>query len=92
MAINGKTDTGFEFTIADSVGDDMEFLELSIQADRGDFTAMPDLVLHLLGADQKKALFEHCRKDGIVSTKAVAREVQDMFRVIREAGESAAKN
>lgn len=92
MAINGKTETGFDFIIADTVGDDMEFLELSVQADRGDFTVMPDLVLHLLGAEQKKALFEHCRKDGIVSTKAVAREVQDMFRVIREAGESAAKN
>lgn len=90
--INGKTDSGFDFTIADTVGDDMEFLELSVQADRGDFTVMPDLVLHLLGAEQKKALYEHCRTDGIVSTKKVAAEVRDIFGAIREAGESAAKN
>lgn len=90
--IKGTTATGFQFTIDEDARDDMEILERLVDMSRGDLTAMPDVLLALLGDDQKKALYEHCRgKNGRVSSKAVATELQGIFEVTKE-GESDTKN
>ena len=90
--IKGTTPTGFQFTIDEEARDDMEILERLVDMSRGDLTAMPDVLLALLGADQKKALYEHCRgKSGRVSSKAVAKELQGIFDATK-AGESDTKN
>lgn len=90
--IKGMTSTGFSFEIDEEARDDMEILERLIDMSRGDLTAMPDVLIGLLGAEQKKALYEHCRgKSGRVSSKAVFAEVQSIFENTK-AGESATKN
>lgn len=82
--LKGVTSTGFEFELAPTIADDLEFLDLTVQADRGDLTALPDLVLHTLGKEGKARLFEHCRKDGIVSTQAVSREMSEIFKIAQD--------
>lgn len=82
--LKGVTSTGFEFELAPMIADDLEFIELINQADRGDETVLPDLVLHTLGKDGKARLFEHCRKDGIVSAKAVSAEIVEIFKIAQE--------
>jgi len=90
--IKGMTSTGFSFEIDEEARDDMEILERLIDMSRGDLTAMPDVLIGLLGAEQKKALYEHCRgKSGRVSSKAVFAEVQSIFENTK-AGESDTKN
>ena len=90
--IKGTTTSGFDFQIADTLGDDFEFLELSIRADKGEIEVLPDLILRMLGPEQKKRMMEHCRIDGRVSSERMMMEVSDIFRIIRESGESAEKN
>ena len=53
--IKGMTSTGFSFEIDEEARDDMEILERLIDMSRGDLTAMPDVLLGLLGTEQKKA-------------------------------------
>ena len=90
--IKGRTATGFSFEIDEEARDDMEILERLIDMSRGDLTAMPDVLVGLLGTDQKKALYEHCRgKNGRVSSKAVYEEVQSIFESTKEE-ESDTKN
>lgn len=90
--IKGMTSTGFSFEIDEEARDDMEILERLIDMSRGDLTAMPDVLIGLLGTEQKKALYEHCRgKSGRVSSKAVFAEVQSIFENTK-AGESDTKN
>lgn len=90
--IKGTTTSGFDFSIVDTLGDDFEFLELSVRADKGDIAVLPDLILRMLGLAQKNALMKHCTVDGRVSTERIMMEATDIFRVIREHGESAEKN
>ena len=90
--IKGTTATGFQFTIDEDARDDMEILDRLIDMSRGDISAAPDVLLALLGEEQKKALYEHCRgKNGRVSSKAVYLELQSIFDVTK-AGESDTKN
>lgn len=85
-AIKGKTSSGFEFNLDEEALDDMEVLEWLIEMDNGDVAHLKDMLVRLLGDEQKKALYNHCRKNGRVSAKAVLREVGEIFK---ESGEQA---
>jgi len=79
--IKGVTKSGFEYEIADSVGDDYEVLEslARIQQKDGGILHMVTLIDHVLGEEQREAFKEHCRVDGIVSTERIAEEFFDIF-------------
>ena len=76
----GKTSTGFSFAMADDVFDDMELLEALTDIDKGNAAALPDVVKRILGEDQKKKLYDHCRDEsGKVPISRIGQEISDMF-------------
>lgn len=79
--IKGVTKSGFEYEIADSVGDDYEVLEslARIQQKGGGILHMVTLIDRVLGEEQREAFKEHCRVDGRVSTERIAEEFFDIF-------------
>lgn len=81
----GKTSSGFAYVIDDDVNDDMELLEGFIALDNGDMTSLPQCITSLLGAEQKKALYDYCRseKTGRVSSKKVIAEVGEIIKNIQ---------
>ena len=82
--ISGKTSTGFEYTIAENVGDDYEILELMGSVKNGDPLSIFRLIDKILGEEQHKALKEHCRVDGRVSTARMNAEIVDIFANAKE--------
>lgn len=82
--ISGKTQSGFEYTIADNIGDDYELLELMGEVRNGDTLAIFELIDRVLGKEQHKALKEHCRIDGRVSTTRMNEEIVDIFTNSKE--------
>lgn len=81
----GKTSTGFAYVVDEDVNDDMELLEGFIALDNGDMTSLPQCITSLLGAEQKKALYDHCRneKTGRVSSKKVIAEVGEILKDVQ---------
>lgn len=84
--IKGKTKSGFEFEIPEDVFDDFELVELYAAVNKNPIY-LGELAEKLLGANQKKALMEHVRRDGKVHTS-------DMMTAMLEIEEAipAAKN
>lgn len=71
-AIQGVTETGFKYTINNDVMDNMEILDCLGEIDT-DPTAISKMLTLVLGDEQKKALYEHCRgENGVVSARQVA--------------------
>ena len=88
MSINGRTRSGFDFSIDERVLDDMELLEAAVQARKGDRSAEIEMIQRLLGTEQKKALYDHLRVDGRVSKAAVGAALVDIFQAIDPAKKS----
>ena len=87
--IKGKTLTGFAFEIEDEARDDMEMLENLTAISKGDLTVLPETLVMLLGEEQKKKLYDHCRGEtGRVSSKKVMSEVKAMFDAAGQEGGS----
>ena len=85
--IRGKLSNGFEFHLDENIFDDFELVELYAKVAKNPIW-VGDLAERLLGAEQKKALVEHLRKeDGKVHTT-------DMFNALKEIEDAipAAKN
>lgn len=77
----GKTSTGFTFALADDVFDDMELLESLVEIDAGNVSTLPDVVTRILGAEQKKKLYDHCRgENGKVAVSRISQELGEMFQ------------
>lgn len=78
--MKGKTKSGFAYTLRDGFADDMELLELLVELDDGNASVIPKVLTRLLGEDQKKKLYDHCRtEDGRVPMSAVSDEVAQIF-------------
>lgn len=77
--ITGVTPSGFEYALDKSVGDDYEFLELIAEVDENPLLT-PMLLKKLLGEEQANRLKEHLRKDGKVSTVALANEIAEILK------------
>lgn len=91
--VKGKTATGFNFKVTDDVRDDMELLENITRFDRGEKDLLPVLIEGLLGAEQKKQLYDHCRsKTGRVSAQKVIKEVAEILNIIQKSGDTDIKN
>ena len=79
--ITGKTKSGFEYEIPETVGDDYEVLEAlaRLQQKDGGILQIVTLIDRVLGSEQRDAFKEHCRVDGRVSTEKIAEEFFDIF-------------
>lgn len=78
--IEGKTTSGFEYQIPDSVGDDFEVLECMSRLQKNDILAVVELIDLVFGVEQKNAFKEHCRdENGKVSTERMITEFFDIF-------------
>ena len=78
--IKGKTATGFSFSIDEDARDDMELLETITRIDDGETQLAPKVIGLLLGEEQKKKLYDHCRgKSGRASATRVFEELKSIF-------------
>ena len=76
--INGKTKSGFEFTISERALDNYELLEKVAEAQENPLI-VPKILGMLLG-DDKKRLIEHVREeDGVVPAEKMMEELADIF-------------
>lgn len=90
--LKGKTDSGFSFSIEEEARDDMELLENITKLDAGQRELLPDVLVGLLGQEQKDKLYDYCRgKSGRVSATKVFMELKSIFAAI-EKSEDDVKN
>ena len=79
--ISGSTSTGFKYSLDEDDLDDMELLEVLADVNDGDVMKTPKLLEMMLGEEQKKNIYNHCRsKKGKVPTKALTNELNDIFK------------
>lgn len=77
--IEGKTSTGFEFTISDDIKNDYELIEQLSEFEDNPLM-LTKVVNSILGKDQAKNLKEHVRdENGIVPTDIMVKEVVEIF-------------
>lgn len=77
--MNGKTSSGFEFTVDEKNLDNMELVDAIAEADSNPI-AVTRIIKMLLGDEQKKQLYDHLRTaDGRVPIKDVTTAVVDIF-------------
>lgn len=77
--IKGKTRSGFEFEVSDTVGDNMELLEAIAEAEENPIV-FARIVSLLIGKKQKKELYNYLRgEDGIVHIEPVSEAIADIF-------------
>ena len=82
--LTGKTKSGFEFEIDETVADDMELLEDIAEADK-DTTHFPGVLTKILGEDQKKRLYDHLRNEnGRVPIEATLSEFTEIMNLAGE--------
>lgn len=97
MKIEGKTASGFEFSVESGLLEDFEFLTLL-----GDFTgdddrarsravlAMPG---RLLGEEGRRALIEHCRnEEGFSPTARIYEELGSILNLCQERNKAVKKS
>lgn len=83
--IIGKTTSGFDFRMHDEVLDNMELLELMVEVQNGDPAALFQSLNVVLGADQRKALYDHLRTDdGRVPVKAAAEAFAEIIKAAKQ--------
>ena len=81
--MKAKLKDGFEMTIAESVTDDWEFLEVLSGIDEGETGLIVKAARMLLGNDGVKALKEHLRnKDGKVSSTAMVTALGELMESV----------
>lgn len=74
-----KTASGLEVKINPNVIDDMELIDDIMDLYAGRNADIKGVVNRLIGEAQRVKLYEHCRKNGVVSATKVMREVEDIF-------------
>lgn len=85
---HGKTTSGFEYEIDESALDNMELLDAIAETDENPL-AFSKLVTCLLGAEQRKKLYNHLRTEkGNVPILAVSEEIAEIFRNTGKAGKN----
>ncbi|MBP2057014.1 hypothetical protein J2Z60_000176 [Lactobacillus colini] len=77
----GVTKTGFRYHVERDVIDDMELIDLLADLEDGSISALPKILVKLLGEKQKRALYDHCKdkmSSRIPSSKVMS-EIQDIM-------------
>ena len=83
--VRGTTNSGFGFELDKDAMNDMELLEELSALDKGDATVLPSVMERLVGAEQKKALYDHVRNEkGRVPIDKIMQEVKEIFESCKE--------
>ena len=87
--LTGTTSTGFAWQVDEESLDDMELLDALVEWDKGSGEASSTVCLHLLGKQQRAALYDHLRGENgrVKLTEAVA-AVNEILASIREVKKS----
>ena len=64
--IEGVTRSGFNFCVDENFGNDMEVVDILADVSIDDAFRASHLIKKLLSNEQRKALYDHVRKDGRV--------------------------
>lgn len=84
-SVHISTPSGFECDIERDAMQDAEMYDDLSAIEEGDFPKLNRVIERLLGAEQKSALFEHCRnKQGRVLYTDLSRELMDIFNGVKE--------
>lgn len=86
--VQGKTRTGFEFTVDEAILNDMELIDALADTMGENPLAFSVVCTKLFGAEQKKRLYDHCREEGRVPVQKISEEIADVFKAIGEAGKN----
>lgn len=86
--INGKTKTGFQFSVDENCMNDMELVDILADDSVDEAFRMSSLVKKLLPGEQRKALYDHVRVNGRVPVDAVIAEVEDIFASMGNPGKN----
>ena len=81
--IEGKTKSGFEYSVEEAALDDYELLEVLCAIDAGEYQRLPEMVDLLLSKEQKEALKKHVSVNGRPSAKQMIAEVMEIFKGAR---------
>lgn len=87
--VNGKTKTGFAFSVDENAMNDMELVDVLADKEIDDAFRMSYILKRLLPADQLKKLYDHVRTEaGRVPVDAVIAEIEDIFAALGDAGKN----
>ncbi len=81
-------DNGLKLKIEDNAMDDMELLDLLADLDDGNGYAIPRVVDHLLGKEQKKALYDSVRVNGRAPVTAVVEAMKEILDKLGDTGKN----
>lgn len=84
-----ETKTGYKCKVNEKVLEDIRFLEDFSKMEKGEITAIFDLMDRILGDEQKEKLYKHCEdKDGLVPAETLGEELADVFEILSEKAET----
>ena len=87
--MKGTTRTGFAFEVDENAFNDMEVVDVLSSEEMHSTYKMSFLVSRVLGAQQKKALYDHLRDaSGRVPVDAVEWEMEDIFAAFGQKGKN----
>ncbi len=92
--VNGKTSTGFEFTVDERKAKDWELIEIVADMQKADndmhvYASVISVINFLIGEDQKERLKEHCRRlYGYADAEQITKEVFEIVGAARTAPET----
>lgn len=74
-----ETSSGFCCEIDENASNDMELLEDLAALDSGDVTVLPSALTRILGAENKRKLYDHVRVDGRVPIDRITDEITEIL-------------
>lgn len=85
-----RTESGFEYTIAEGMQDDAELFDDLLAMDEGNIKPAKRVATGILGEDGQKRLYEHCRdeKTKRVSLKKVYEEISYILNHLDESAKN----
>ena len=86
--IKGVTKSGFRFEVDPNAMNDMELVDVLADDTIDEAFRMSHVVKKLLPGNQRKALYDHVRKDGRVPVDAVVAEVGEIFTALGNTGKN----
>lgn len=86
--VKGTTKSGFRFEVDPNAMNDMELVDVLADDTMDEAFRMSHVLKKLLPGNQRKALYDHVRKDGRVPVDAVVAEVEEIFNAMGNAGKN----
>ena len=83
--VKGKTSTGFEFSVDETLLQNYRFVKRLAHVAKNDYTEFFDLFTEILGESQEEALIQYLEeKNGQATTEQMAKEFADILKVMQE--------